>query len=132
MNMRLDNEALKDRVLEIVGSLKSGKASCVFHEDSGNPNMHFYEDGVHCFSCGAHENYGKVLSKLTGESLESIYREYGERVSTESLYEDLEKVLTDPEYGDIMLQMSVKARMRRTEENFNDIEHELRKYDVDL
>jgi DNA polymerase family A/CHC2 zinc finger/Toprim domain len=48
----LDNVPLADLVTE---PLTSGQMCCPFHEDR-TPSLRIYDDGYHCFSCGAHGN----------------------------------------------------------------------------
>ena len=40
-----------------------GKARCCFHNDA-HASMHVYDDGIHCFSCGAHTDVIGLASRL--------------------------------------------------------------------
>src|SRR5215212_3430501 len=47
----------------IEGSRVGEKVDCVFHEEDNVPDMHVYEDHVHCFACGYHGDVVDVWSK---------------------------------------------------------------------
>ena len=38
-----------------------------FHQDSGRPNLVLYEDHYHCFVCGAHGGFAKLLKQVGAE-----------------------------------------------------------------
>ena len=69
------------------------KCRCAFHDDT-KPSMQVYDDGVHCFSCGAHTDviglaeqlYSvsaaeaiKITAELAGIAAVSDTKEYAER-----------------------------------------------------
>ena len=57
-----------------------GKARCVFHDDA-HASMHVYDDGVHCFSCGAHTDVIGLAQELYGvnfpEACRILAEQYG-------------------------------------------------------
>jgi hypothetical protein len=49
-------ETLRDRVSveQVTGGRVGEKVFCPAHNDNNAPNLHIYEDHVHCFACGVH------------------------------------------------------------------------------
>jgi DNA primase len=49
-------DVLRDRVPieQVAGGRVGQKVFCLAHADSNRPNMHIYEDHVHCFACYFH------------------------------------------------------------------------------
>ena len=70
--MRFDTDEIKRRLscrelLEMHGYSVSrqNKCRCAFHDDT-NPSMQVYDDGYHCFSCGAHGDVIDLAAQLYG------------------------------------------------------------------
>lgn len=101
--MRFDTDLIKSRLscrelLEMNGYSisRNNKCRCAFHDDT-KPSMQVYEDGYHCFSCGAHGDiidlaaqlYGvdireaiRIAAELAGIAVVSDTKEYAERART--------------------------------------------------
>lgn len=61
-------------VVRVVGARRQGNvyvAKCPFHDDGGRPNLVLYSDHYHCFVCGAHGGFGKLLERFGVPSLKA-------------------------------------------------------------
>lgn len=101
--MRFDTDEIKRRLscrelLEMNGIevSRKNKCRCAFHDDT-KPSMQVYDDGVHCYSCGAHTDviglaeqlYSvntaeaiRITAELAGIAAVSDTKEYAERART--------------------------------------------------
>ena len=68
--MRFDTDEIKRRLscrelLEMNGIevSRKNKCRCAFHDDT-KPSMQVYDDGVHCYSCGAHTDVIGLAEQL--------------------------------------------------------------------
>jgi DNA primase len=84
-------EVLQDRVsVEQVTKAHVGqKILCPAHADSRRPNLHVYEDHVHCFACGFHGDIVALWQVKHGfdrpvEAALDVAREYGVAVPAQS------------------------------------------------
>lgn len=78
--MRFDTDEIKRRLscrelLEMHGIevSRKNKCRCVFHDDT-KPSMQVYDDGVHCYSCGAHTDVIGLAEQLYSVSTAEAIR----------------------------------------------------------
>jgi len=68
------------RTVKLTRSGKDKKGCCPFHGEK-TPSFYVYEDGFHCFGCGAHGDVITFVMKTTGagfmETVETLAREAG-------------------------------------------------------
>jgi DNA primase len=101
-------EVLRQQVLieQVAGGRVGEKVLCPAHADGTTPNLHIYDDYVHCYACGFHGDVVDVWAAVRGfegpvEAALDLAREFG-----------LELPDMDPE-------VRRKAQERRERENLN-------------
>lgn len=70
--MRFDTDLIKSRLscsellaMHGIEVSRKNKCRCAFHDDT-KPSMQVYDDGYHCFSCGAHGDVIDLAAQLYG------------------------------------------------------------------
>jgi DNA primase len=82
------------------------KCRCAFHDDT-KPSMQVYEDGYHCFSCGAHGDVIDLAAQLYGvDNREAI------RITAELA--GIAAVSDTKDYADRAREARMKATQRNT------------------
>jgi DNA primase len=84
-------ETLRDRVSveQVAGGRVGEKVFCLAHADNNTPNLHIYEDHVHCFACDFHADVVALWQLKHGferpiEAALDLAREFGVEVPEQS------------------------------------------------
>lgn len=136
----LNEEDLRDEVVELLDSIDGFRAFCPFHDEGQNPNLVIYPENVYCFSCGKHLLHSRLLATLDSRArhvdfdfaLSAVMQRYAK--SGDLMFqENIVRLVQETEYFENqLLAFSLSIRERRTAENFDEIEHELMLYDLDV
>lgn len=111
--MRFDTDLIKSRLscsdmLAMHGYTisRQNKCRCAFHDDT-KPSMQVYDDGYHCFSCGAHGDVIDLAAQIYGvDSREAI------RIAAELA--GIAAVSDIKDYADRARKSRMKATQRNT------------------
>ncbi len=80
LRARTPMQAIVGRRVKLTKSGRNWKGCCPFHNEK-SPSFYVYEDGFHCFGCGAHGDAVSFVMRISGaafpEAVESLAAEAG-------------------------------------------------------